>query len=104
MIPFAGGELEARRWRAIENLTFLAETESSNDLAVELIDMYFEEDERFPTTVLIAESEPGAHGRTGSVGENPRSLRKFRTRVTTSRRASTILSAAGSVSARSPSG
>jgi BirA family transcriptional regulator, biotin operon repressor / biotin---[acetyl-CoA-carboxylase] ligase len=65
VIPFAGGELEARRWRAIENLTFLAETKSSNDLAVELIDMYFEEDERFPTTVLIAESEPGAHGRSG---------------------------------------
>ena len=65
MIPFAGGELEARRWRAIENLTFLPETDSSNDLAVELIDMYFEEDERFPTTVLVAESEPGAHGRTG---------------------------------------
>ncbi len=65
MIPFAGGELDTRRWRAFENLTLLAETESSNDLAVQLIDMYFEEDERFPTTVLIAESEPGAHGRKG---------------------------------------
>ena len=65
MIPFAGGELEARRWRAFENLTFLEETDSSNDLALELIDMYFEEDERFPTTVLVAQSEPGAHGRKG---------------------------------------
>ncbi|HKF43938.1 MAG TPA: biotin--[acetyl-CoA-carboxylase] ligase [Thermoanaerobaculia bacterium] len=65
MIPFAGGELEARRWRAFENLMFLEETQSSNDLAVELIDMYFEEDEHFPTTVLVAESEPGAHGRRG---------------------------------------
>ena len=65
MIPFAGGELEARRWRAFENLTFLAVTDSSNDLAMELIDMYFEEDERFPATVLVAESEPHAHGRTG---------------------------------------
>lgn len=65
MIPFAGGELEARRWRAFENLTFLPVTDSSNDLAVDLIDMYFEEDERFPTTVLVAESEPGAHGRSG---------------------------------------
>jgi biotin-[acetyl-CoA-carboxylase] ligase BirA-like protein len=65
VIPFAGGELEARRWRAFENLTFLSVTDSSNDLAVELIDMYFEEDERFPTTVLVAESEPAAHGRKG---------------------------------------
>lgn len=65
MIPFAGGDLEARRWRAFENLTFLEVTDSSNDLAVELIEMYFEEDERFPTTVLVAESEPGAHGRKG---------------------------------------
>ena len=65
MIPFAGGELEARRWRAFENLMWLEKTDSSNDLAVELIDMYFEEDERFPTTVLVAESEPGAHGRRG---------------------------------------
>ena len=44
---------------------WLEKTDSSNDLAVELIDMYFEEDERFPTTVLVAESEPGAHGRKG---------------------------------------
>ena len=65
MIPFAGGELEARRWRAFENLTYLPVTDSSNDLAVNLIDMYFEEEERFPTTVLVAESEPGAHGRRG---------------------------------------
>jgi BirA family transcriptional regulator, biotin operon repressor / biotin---[acetyl-CoA-carboxylase] ligase len=65
VIPFAGGELEARRWRAFENLTFLPVTNSSNDLAMELIDMYFEEDERFPATVLVAQSEPGAHGRAG---------------------------------------
>ena len=71
MIPFAGGELDTRRWRAFENLTLLAETESSNDLAGQLIDMYFEEDERFPTTVLIAESEPGAHGRKGGRWEAP---------------------------------
>ena len=65
MIPFAGGHLEARRWRAFENVTFLAVMESSNDLAKELIDMYFEEEERFPATVLVAETQPGARGRKG---------------------------------------
>ncbi len=60
MIPFAGGHLEARRWRAFENVTFLSVMESSNDLAKELIDIYFEEEERFPATVLIAETQPGA--------------------------------------------
>jgi len=65
VIPFAGGELEARRWRAFENVTFLSVMESSNDLAKELIDTYFEEEERFPATVLIAETQPGARGRKG---------------------------------------
>ncbi|HLN58083.1 MAG TPA: biotin--[acetyl-CoA-carboxylase] ligase [Thermoanaerobaculia bacterium] len=65
MIPFAGGELEARRWRVFENLTFVAVMESSNDLARELINMYFEEAERFPPTVLVAETQPGARGRKG---------------------------------------
>jgi biotin-[acetyl-CoA-carboxylase] ligase BirA-like protein len=65
VIPFAGGELEARRWRAFENLTFVAVMDSSNDLARELINMYFEEAERFPSTVLVAESQTGARGRKG---------------------------------------
>jgi biotin-[acetyl-CoA-carboxylase] ligase BirA-like protein len=65
VIPFAGGELEARRWRVFENLTFVAVMESSNDLARELINMYFEEAERFPPTVLVAETQPGARGRKG---------------------------------------
>ncbi len=65
MISFAGGELHARRWRTFENLTFLEVTGSSNDLARELIDMYFEEDERFPASVLVAESQPEARGRKG---------------------------------------
>lgn len=65
MIPFAGGELEARRWRVFENLTFVAVMDSSNNLARELIDMYFEEAERFPATVLVAEMQPGARGRKG---------------------------------------
>jgi biotin-[acetyl-CoA-carboxylase] ligase BirA-like protein len=65
VIPFAGGELEARRWRVFENLTFVAVMDSSNSLARELIDMYFEEAERFPPTVLVAETQPGARGRKG---------------------------------------
>jgi BirA family biotin operon repressor/biotin-[acetyl-CoA-carboxylase] ligase len=65
VIPFAGGELEARRWRVFENLTFVPVMDSSNNLAKELIDMYFEEAERFPATVLDAERQPGARGRKG---------------------------------------
>jgi BirA family biotin operon repressor/biotin-[acetyl-CoA-carboxylase] ligase len=65
MIPFAGDALDPRRWRAFQNLLFLSVMESSNDLARELIDMYFQEEERFPTTVLVAESQPGARGRKG---------------------------------------
>ena len=65
MIPFAEGALDPRKWRALENVTFLAVMKSSNDLARELIDMYFEEEERFPPTVLVAESQPNARGRKG---------------------------------------
>lgn len=65
MISFAGGVLEPRRWRAFENVTFVSVMESSNDLARELIDIYFEEEERFPATVLVADSQPGARGRKG---------------------------------------
>ena len=65
MIPFADGALDPRKWRALENVTMLSVMESSNDLARELIDMYFEEDERFAPTVLVAESQPNARGRKG---------------------------------------
>ena len=54
MIPFAGGTLEARRWRTFENLTWLHETGSSQDIARELIDVYFGEDQRFPASVIVA--------------------------------------------------
>ena len=66
MIPFAGGTLEARRWRTFENLTWLEETRSSQDLARELIDVYFGEDQRFPASVIVADSQPGARGRRGT--------------------------------------
>jgi BirA family biotin operon repressor/biotin-[acetyl-CoA-carboxylase] ligase len=65
VIPFSGDALDPRKWRTFQNLLLLSVMESSNDLARELIDMYFEEEERFPATVLVAESQPGARGRKG---------------------------------------
>lgn len=65
MIAFADGGLEARRWRTFENLACLAQTESSNDLARELIELYFNEEQELPASVLVAESQPAARGRTG---------------------------------------
>jgi BirA family biotin operon repressor/biotin-[acetyl-CoA-carboxylase] ligase len=65
MIPFAGGMLEARRWKTFENLACLARTESSNDLARELIDLYFNEEQNLPPTVLVAETQTAARGRRG---------------------------------------
>jgi len=65
MIPFADGTLEARRWRTFENLVCLARTNSSNDLARELIELYFSEDQELPASVLAAESQPAARGRSG---------------------------------------
>jgi BirA family transcriptional regulator, biotin operon repressor / biotin---[acetyl-CoA-carboxylase] ligase len=65
MIPFADGGLEPRRWRTFENLACLAQTESSNDLARELIELYFDEEQEFPPSVVVAESQPAARGRTG---------------------------------------
>ena len=65
MIPFADGALQVRRWRTFENLACLPRTESSNDLALELIELYFDEDQLLPASVLVAESQPGARGRHG---------------------------------------
>ena len=64
-IPFAGGTLDPGRWTFIENLTCLVSTPSSNDLAREVIDVYFAEDQALPPTVLVAEGEPRARGRSG---------------------------------------
>lgn len=65
MIAFADGGLEARRWRTFENLACLVRTRSSNDLAREVIEVYFNEDQNLPPSVLVAESQPAARGRTG---------------------------------------
>ncbi len=65
MIAFAEGGLEARHWRTFENLACLASTPSSNDLARDLVEIYFNEDQVLVPSVLVAESQPGARGRTG---------------------------------------
>ena len=65
MIPFASGELVARGWRTFQNLIVLARTNSSNDLAREVIELYLQEEQDLPGTVIVAEEQPGARGRTG---------------------------------------
>jgi biotin-[acetyl-CoA-carboxylase] ligase BirA-like protein len=65
MTRFADGGLEARRWRTFENLASLAETPSTNDLAREIIELYFDEDQKLFPSVLVAESQPAARGRKG---------------------------------------
>jgi BirA family biotin operon repressor/biotin-[acetyl-CoA-carboxylase] ligase len=65
MIPFADGALEARHWRRFENLICFEEVDSSNDVAREIIELYFNEDQGLAPSVLAAESQPGARGRTG---------------------------------------
>ena len=65
MIAFAGGSLDAGHWRAFENLIWLRETGSSNDLAREVIQLYFQEEQPLPPSVFVAEGQPGARGRRG---------------------------------------
>jgi BirA family transcriptional regulator, biotin operon repressor / biotin---[acetyl-CoA-carboxylase] ligase len=65
VIAFAGGRLNPRRWRTFQNLTCLKETDSSNDLAREVIQLYFQEEQELSPSVFVAESQPGARGRRG---------------------------------------
>jgi BirA family biotin operon repressor/biotin-[acetyl-CoA-carboxylase] ligase len=65
VIAFADGDVVARRWKSFENLAFLSATNSSNDLAREFIELYFEEDQKLPATVILADAQPQARGRTG---------------------------------------
>jgi BirA family biotin operon repressor/biotin-[acetyl-CoA-carboxylase] ligase len=59
------GGLVTRRWRTFENLAYLKQTDSSSDLAREFMELYFEEDQRLPPTVILAESQVKARGRKG---------------------------------------
>lgn len=65
MIPFAGGHVDPGAWRTFENLVCLRQTSSSNDLAGQLIELYFEEEQDLPPLVLIADEQPLARGRRG---------------------------------------
>ena len=71
MIGFAGGELDPDRWRTLENCVCLASIPSSNALAREIIEMYFDEGLDLRTTVLAAEVQPGAYGRNSRRWEAP---------------------------------
>jgi BirA family biotin operon repressor/biotin-[acetyl-CoA-carboxylase] ligase len=71
VIGFAGGELDPDRWRTLENCVCLASIPSSNALAREIIEVYFDEGLDLRTTVFAAEAQPGAYGRNSRVWEAP---------------------------------
>ena len=71
MIGFGGGELDPDRWRTLENCVCLAAIPSSNALAREIIEVYFDEGLDLRTTVLAAEAQPAAYGRNSRVWEAP---------------------------------
>ncbi len=71
MIVFGEGFLDPDRWRALENCICLRVVPSSNALARELMDLYFEEGLNLSATVLVAEAQPGAYGRSGRRWEAP---------------------------------
>lgn len=71
MISYAGGLLDPSRWTAIENCVCFHAIPSSNALARELIELYFEEGQPLRPTVLAAEAQTGAYGRNGRGWEAP---------------------------------
>jgi BirA family biotin operon repressor/biotin-[acetyl-CoA-carboxylase] ligase len=71
VIAFGGGLLDPDRWRTLENLVCLGTIPSSNALARELIELYFDEGLDLRTTVLTAEAQPGAYGRNARHWEAP---------------------------------
>ncbi len=72
MIEFAGGALDPARWRVFENLVTLSSIPSSNDLAREVIDVYFQEEQSLAGTLFVAEEQPGARGRSCREWKAPR--------------------------------
>jgi len=71
VIPFAGGLLDPDSWRVVQNLGCLRSTPSSNDLARELVELYFNEEQCLPATFLVAEQQPQARGRNGKPWSAP---------------------------------
>lgn len=72
LLQFADGTLEPGRWTTIENVACLASIPSSNTLARELVDFYFQEEQFLPPTLLVAEEQPAARGRGGRQWKAPR--------------------------------
>jgi BirA family biotin operon repressor/biotin-[acetyl-CoA-carboxylase] ligase len=71
-VLFADGTLDPGRWTTFENVACLAAIPSSNDLARELIDLYFKEEQALPPTLLVAEEQPRARGRNGREWKAPK--------------------------------
>ncbi|HEV8232838.1 MAG TPA: biotin--[acetyl-CoA-carboxylase] ligase [Thermoanaerobaculia bacterium] len=71
-VTFADGTLDPGRWTTFENVASLASTLSSNDLARELIDFYFQEEQILPPTILVAEEQRRARGRNGREWKAPK--------------------------------
>jgi len=72
VIEFGGGALDPGRWSVFENVACLVSIGSSNDLAREVIDIYFQEEQKLPATVFLAEDQPGARGRGGREWKAPK--------------------------------
>ena len=72
MIEFGGGVLDPGRWSVFENVGCLVTIKSTNDLAREVIDFYFQEEQNLPASVFIAEEQPGARGRGARAWKAPR--------------------------------
>jgi BirA family transcriptional regulator, biotin operon repressor / biotin---[acetyl-CoA-carboxylase] ligase len=71
-LPFADGTLDPGHWTTFENVASLATAASSNDLARELIDFYFQEEQDLPPTLLVAEEQRRARGRNGREWKAPK--------------------------------
>ncbi len=72
MIEFGGGVLDPGRWSVFQNVASLVSIGSTNDLAREVIDVYFREEQALPATVFIAEEQPAARGRNGRPWKAPK--------------------------------
>lgn len=72
LLRFADGTLDPSRWKVIENVACLSSVPSSNDLARELVDFYFQEEQSLPATLLVADAQPQARGRNGRRWKAPR--------------------------------
>jgi BirA family biotin operon repressor/biotin-[acetyl-CoA-carboxylase] ligase len=71
-LPFADGFLDPGHWTFFENVACLVSIPSSNDLASELIDLYYQEEQSLAPTLILAETQPHARGRGGREWKAPR--------------------------------